>query len=51
MTAIDTLRRFLQAAPFSDAAQEQPMSVESFIVHRRRRSAQTSLTDYFTSKQ
>jgi len=51
VTAIDTSRRFLYTALSSDAAHEQLMSVESFIVHRRRRYTQTSLTDYFTSKQ
>ena len=35
MTAIDTLRRFLYAAPSSDAAQEQLMSVESFVIYGR----------------
>lgn len=49
MTAIDTLRRFLYAAPSSDEAQEQLMSLESFIVQGRRRFTQTSMTDYFTS--
>jgi hypothetical protein len=49
MTAIDTLRRFLYAAPSSDEAQEQLMSLESFIVPGRRRFTQTSMTDYFTS--
>jgi len=44
MTAIDTLRRSLHAAPSSDAAQEQLMSVESFLVQGRRRYTQTSLT-------
>jgi hypothetical protein len=49
MTATDTLRRFLYAAPSSDEAQEQLMSLESFIVQGRRRFTQTSMTDYFTS--
>jgi len=51
MTVVDTSRRFLYAAPSSDAAEEQLMSVESFIVHRCRRYTQTLLTDYFTSNQ
>ena len=47
----DTLRRFLYAAPSSDAAQEQLMSVESFVVYGRRRYTPAALTDYFTSNR
>jgi len=51
MTAIDTLRRFLYAAPSSDAAQEQLMAVESFVIYGRRHYTQTALTDYFPCNQ